>query len=129
MSPARAAPALLLPRTLHLPSTAHPRHALAPLLPAAQTVFAKTIRQPGAGDKEVSELFSFRRPSRPRRANASALLNLTSKQHDALYALAGAWSHYCANYYRQLSFLRVTDVPPWFVLSQPSSASLEALLC
>lgn len=94
---------------------------LAPLLPAAQTVFAKTIRQPGAGDKEVSELFSFRRPSRPRRANASALLNLTSKQHDALYALAGAWGHGCCH----LSFIRVTVV----LITTASSAFLGSLVC
>ena len=48
-----------------------------------------SIRAPGASDREVSELFSFHRPMRPPRSNASTRLHLTNKQHDALYALAG----------------------------------------
>jgi hypothetical protein len=61
------------------------------LLPtlAAQAVFMAVIKTPNAPLRDVSDLFAFYRPHRVSRYRESAIVKLSSKQHDVMYALAG----------------------------------------
>lgn len=55
------------------------------------------ITEPGAGDKEVTDMFTFWRPS-PQNSRKSAILHMTDKQLDVMYALAGEGVHvHCAS--------------------------------
>ena len=51
-----------------------------------QDTFMAIILMPGAASKPVSDLFEFRRPKQRQRGRraASALLDFTDKQHDAM---------------------------------------------
>ena len=49
-----------------------------------QDTLLKTILVPGAGEREVSELFTFRRPCHRPRGKPSTVLQLTEKQHDIM---------------------------------------------
>jgi len=54
-----------------------------------QATFVRVVTQPGADSKDLRDLFDFCKPRQKLHSNTSALLKLTPKQHDAMYALAG----------------------------------------
>lgn len=54
-----------------------------------QSTFTAAISEPGAGDRELHDIFDYKKPRANASTRKSALLNLTDKQHDAMYALAG----------------------------------------
>ena len=57
---------------------------------ATQADFLAAISAPAAASRAVSELFDFQRPARRQpQLGGNGKLQLTPKQHDALYALAG----------------------------------------
>lgn len=47
------------------------------------------ISEEGAGEKDVGEIFTFWKPKQRAGQKSSNILQLTPKQHDAVYALAG----------------------------------------
>ena len=62
-----------------------------------QDQFMAVITEPGAGDKEVTDMFTFWRPT-PHNSRKSAILHMTDKQLDIMYALAGEGVHvHCAS--------------------------------